>query len=156
MTGATVYAHADEQVHLDGRYPYAGISRVCGLLEAVGARCCDIVLADRQDHHRRRRPAVWGGLEVIHLPGHSKGHCGFYNTQRDVLFSGDLFISGVIGTFGSPAVFTSAPQLLPASYRRVAEMNPANIIPNHYDYFNPQRTKRRFDQFYKRRQSSGT
>ena len=35
----------------------------------------------------------WGGLRVVHLPGHTLGHCGFYSKAHDLLFSGDLFAS---------------------------------------------------------------
>src|SRR5262245_9277967 len=33
-TGARVYAHRAEQSHVDGTYPYQGINRWCGRLEA--------------------------------------------------------------------------------------------------------------------------
>ena len=33
-TGAKIYAHPDEQAHVDGAYPYQGINRWCGRLEA--------------------------------------------------------------------------------------------------------------------------
>ena len=29
----------------------------------------------------------WGGLRVVHLPGHTEGHCGFYSARHDLLFS---------------------------------------------------------------------
>src|SRR5262245_2628313 len=35
-TGATIYAHRDEQAHVSGCYPYEGINRWCGRLEARG------------------------------------------------------------------------------------------------------------------------
>ena len=35
-TGAPVLAHADERAHVEGRYPYTGLSRVCGWLETAG------------------------------------------------------------------------------------------------------------------------
>ena len=35
-TGAKIFVHREEQAHVDGKYPYAGITRWCGRLEAVG------------------------------------------------------------------------------------------------------------------------
>ena len=32
-------------------------------------------------------------LRVIHLPGHTQGHCGFYSQRFSLLFTGDLFAS---------------------------------------------------------------
>jgi glyoxylase-like metal-dependent hydrolase (beta-lactamase superfamily II) len=32
-------------------------------------------------------------IQVLHLPGHSPGHCGFYESTNEVLFIGDLDIS---------------------------------------------------------------
>jgi glyoxylase-like metal-dependent hydrolase (beta-lactamase superfamily II) len=38
-SGAPVYAHAAEQAHIDGTFPYRGINRWCGRLERAGAPC---------------------------------------------------------------------------------------------------------------------
>ena len=43
-TGARVYAHAEEQRHVDGTYPYRGVNQWCGRLEAAGGRCSVTVL----------------------------------------------------------------------------------------------------------------
>ena len=37
-TGAPVWAHPAEQAHIDSMYPYRGVARVCGILEAMGRR----------------------------------------------------------------------------------------------------------------------
>jgi glyoxylase-like metal-dependent hydrolase (beta-lactamase superfamily II) len=37
----------------------------------------------------------FGGLEVLHTPGHTPGHVAYFQRERKVLFSGDLF-------FGEP------------------------------------------------------
>ena len=34
----------------------------------------------------------FGGLEVLHTPGHTPGHTAFYQRERKLLFSGDLFM----------------------------------------------------------------
>ena len=36
-------------------------------------------------------------IEVIHLPGHSPGHCGVYEPEYQLLFIGDIDLSGKFG-----------------------------------------------------------
>ena len=38
-------------------------------------------------------------LVVIHTPGHSPGHCCFYEADRKYLYSGDLIYSGCLMLF---------------------------------------------------------
>ena len=80
LTGASVYGHPADQAHVDGVYPYRGISRICGGLEAVGRTIFRYrtVQIDEPIADGMILP-FWGGLEVIHLPGHTAGHCGFYS-----------------------------------------------------------------------------
>src|SRR4051812_31405556 len=75
-TGAPVYAHALEQPHIDGKFPYRGLSRVTGMLEAMGRVVgayrsvkIDVTIAEGDVL------PFWGGLRVVHLPGHTMGHC---------------------------------------------------------------------------------
>ena len=89
-TGAPVYAHRLEQAHIDGKFPYTGAAQVCGMLEAVGRAVTryrpamiDVGIAEGDEL------PFWGGLKVVHLPGHTLGHCGFYSAKHDLLFSGD-------------------------------------------------------------------
>jgi len=41
-------------------------------------------------------------LEVLHLPGHSAGHVGFYERSRGWLFQGDVLFQGGIGRTDLP------------------------------------------------------
>ena len=151
-TGAPVYAHAEERAHVEGRYRYTGVARVCGWAEAVGR----VVLrrrvgtVDRTFVDNELLP-FWGGLRVIHLPGHTRGHCGFYSERHDLLFSGDLFASYFFHTHLPPPILNSVPEEFPASFRRVAALNPRRIIPNHYDILDPVRLRERFDQLHARK-----
>ena len=144
-TGATVYGHPAEQRHIDGTYPYEGAARWCGRLEAFGRRSFHYRPAriDEPLSEGDELP-VWGGLRVIHLPGHTAGHCGFYSARHDLLFSGDLFASYFFSTHVSPPIFTSRPELMPGSLRRVKELDPRWIVPNHYDVLDGDLHKRRF------------
>jgi glyoxylase-like metal-dependent hydrolase (beta-lactamase superfamily II) len=120
-----------------------GITRWCGRLErrkppSAGARI-DVHLADGD------RLPFWGGLEVLHLPGHTVGHCAFYSARHDLLFSGDLFASYFFNPHLPPAILNSQPELLLASLRRVQELAPRWMIPCHYDWLDGALHRRRFD-----------
>lgn len=151
-TGAPVWAHAGERAHVEGRYPYTGISRVCGWAEAAGRVVLRrrIGTVDRTFADGDLLP-FWGGLRVVHLPGHTRGHCGFYSQRHDLLFSGDLFASYFFNTHTPPAILNSVPDQFAGSFRRVALLNPRWIVPNHYDRLDGALQRRRFDRLYERR-----
>ncbi|MDZ4815439.1 MAG: MBL fold metallo-hydrolase [Verrucomicrobiota bacterium] len=145
LSGAPVYGHRMEQLHLDGKYPYEGKAVWCGRLERWGSALF------------RYRPGVitdfiqdgqvlpfWGGLKVVHTPGHTAGHCAFYNESQDVLFSGDLFASYFFNTHFPPAILNSCPDLLPSSFLKVVALDPKWIVPNHHDFADGPLHKRRF------------
>ena len=97
-SGARVYGHALESEHFAGRGRYAGASRLCGWLEDLGRRAfgyeavvVDVEIADGEVL------TAWGGLRVIHTPGHTEGHCSFYSESRGLIFAGDLCANGIAG-----------------------------------------------------------
>jgi glyoxylase-like metal-dependent hydrolase (beta-lactamase superfamily II) len=144
-TGAPVYGHPLEQIHVDGRFPYTGIARWCGRLEAFGrwalryrAGQIDEFFGDGDEL------PVWGGLRVVHLPGHSDGHCGFYSARHDLLFSSDLFVS-YLWPHLPPPILNSRPERIPDSLRKAARLDARWIVPNHYDFFDGALHRRRFD-----------
>jgi glyoxylase-like metal-dependent hydrolase (beta-lactamase superfamily II) len=146
LTGAPVYAHGLEQAHLDGTYPYRGIARVCGLLEATGRAVTryrpgkiDVEINDGDEL------PFWGGLRVVHLPGHTIGHCGFYSAKHRLLFSGDLWVRFLMKTQTSPAIFSDNVTLVPASMRKARTFAARWIIPGHYDLPDATRLRRRFE-----------
>lgn len=150
-TGAPVYGHPAEQMHVDGNYSYEGAARWCGRLEAVGRRAFRYRSALIDEHFQDGDELpVWGGLRVVHLPGHTDGHCGFYSAKHDLLFSGDLFASYFFNTHLSPAIFTSRPELMPGSLRRALELDPRWIVPNHYDVLDGELHKRRYVELCRR------
>ena len=146
-TGAPVYAHPLEQTHIDGVFPYRGLARVCGALEAAGRRIT-AYQPGRIDVHLRDGDVLpfWGGLRVVHLPGHTLGHCGFYSEKHDLLFSGDLWVRFLMRTQTSPAIFSDDVTLVPASMRKARAIGAHWIVPGHYDLPNATRLKRRFEE----------
>jgi glyoxylase-like metal-dependent hydrolase (beta-lactamase superfamily II) len=150
-SGAKVFAHAKEERHIQGSYPYRGASRWCGRIEAFGraalryrAAPIDAWFADGD------LLPFWGGLRVIHLPGHSEGHCGFYSEAHDLLFTGDLFASYFFKLHLPPPILNSVPELISGSLERVRAMAPGRILPNHYDFPDGRLHRRRFDRLYQR------
>lgn len=151
-SGAPIYAHPLEQAHIDGAYPYVGVNRWCGRLEGAGRRLLrvgaraeiDVPLADGDEL------PFWGGLRVLHLPGHTLGHCGFYSARHDLLFSGDLFASYFFNVHLPPAILNSAPELIPASLEKARALNPRFIVPQHYDVLDGELHRRRFDRLLQR------
>ena len=152
-TGAPIYAHPAEQAHIDGTYPYTGTSRWCGRLERVGRAVLrvgrpaliDVFLADGDEL------PFWGGLRVVHLPGHTAGHCGFYSARHDLLFSGDLFASYFFNAHLLPPILNSRPELIPASLEKARRLNPRLIVPQHYDVLDGMLHRQRFDRLLARR-----
>jgi glyoxylase-like metal-dependent hydrolase (beta-lactamase superfamily II) len=146
LTGAPVLAHPLEQTHIDGTFPYTGSSHLCGFMEAVGRGLFryrtvpidQLLVPDTEVPY-------WGGLRVIHLPGHTEGHCGFYSERFNLLFSGDLFASYWFSTHLPPFFLNSCPEKIQASLGKVKALAPRYIIPNHYSGLDGEWHRRRFD-----------
>jgi glyoxylase-like metal-dependent hydrolase (beta-lactamase superfamily II) len=148
-TGARVFAHFEEQAHVDGKYPYVGVARWCGWLEALArfAFRYRSAMIDEFFDEGQVLP-FWGGLRVIHLPGHTKGHCGFYSGKHDLLFSGDMMASYFFNTHKPPAILNSVPEDFPVSAEKIRRLNPRWIVPSHYDYLDGALHRRRFAKLY--------
>jgi glyoxylase-like metal-dependent hydrolase (beta-lactamase superfamily II) len=86
---------------------------------------------------------VWQGLRAVHLPGHTAGHTGFHCEKLKLLFCGDLFASYRGFAHFPPAIFNSAPGLLPSSVARALSLEPSGVIPNHGDAADPEEHLRR-------------
>ncbi len=148
-TGATIHAHPAEQAHIDGAYPYKGINRWCGWLEAAGRFIfryrpakIDEFLTDSQEL------PFWGGLRVIHLPGHTAGHCGFYSAKHDLLFCGDMFAETFLRTHRPAAILNSIPQHFAASAHKIQQLRPRFILPNHCGRRDGEANRRAFARLY--------
>jgi glyoxylase-like metal-dependent hydrolase (beta-lactamase superfamily II) len=131
--GAEIFAHPAEQSHIDGRHPYRGVNRWCGRLESIGQVLSGYrrVVIDEPLSDGQVLP-FWGGLRVVHLPGHTAGHCGFFSERHGLLFSGDLFASYRPRAGLPPPIFNSLPELIPASLEKARQLDPQGIVPSHY------------------------
>lgn len=70
-------------------------------------------------------------LKVIHTPGHSPGHCCFYEPDRKYLYSGDLIYHGCLDAF-YPA--TDLQQFF-QSVRKVRALSVRRILPGHHQLY---------------------
>ena len=67
-------------------------------------------------------------LVAVHLPGHTRGHYGFYFEKEGALFSGDIDLVPSGPWYSSNSASVSD---LIKSVQRIKEINPRMIIPSH-------------------------
>ncbi len=123
-TGALVLAPLLDRNHIEGNYPYRGLSRVCGALEKT-ARSLFRYEIPRVDQWLSPDDTLpfWNGLEVVSLPGHTLGHVGFYSSVHEILFAGDLFSNFHYHPKPPPRIFNVDTTLITESIER------ANALP---------------------------
>ena len=71
-----------------------------------------------------------GGREirVVHTPGHSPGHCCFYEPDRQYMYTGDLVYEGCLDAFYP----TTDPILMYKSVKRISQYEVSRILPGHH------------------------
>ncbi len=67
-------------------------------------------------------------IEVIHTPGHSPGHCCFYEADRQWLYSGDLVYEGCLDIFYP----TTEPLQFYQSIQKIKHYPLQRILPGHH------------------------
>lgn len=70
-------------------------------------------------------------IEAIHTPGHSPGHCCFYEKERQYLFTGDLIYQGQLDMFYP----TTDPQLFWQSVQKIQQLPLKKLLPGHHELF---------------------
>jgi glyoxylase-like metal-dependent hydrolase (beta-lactamase superfamily II) len=93
-TGARVYIHASEAPYLRGLVPYPNPVRwrplaalAAPLMAAMRGR--PLPVSELNDHDRFD---VLGGLQVLHVPGHTQGSVALWLADQGLLFSGDTMM----------------------------------------------------------------
>jgi len=138
-TGAWVAAPRLDAAHYQGQPIYHGLSRVTGLLEAVGRPVLGFTpftpdrLLDDGD-----ALDIWHGLRAIHLPGHTAGHTGFYCEALKLLFAADLFASNAMLTHLPPRIFNSVQRQIPSSVAKALALDLLGVVPSHCDKSSPE------------------
>ena len=133
-SGAWIAAPRLDSDHYAGRPIYRGISRITGCMEAVGRKILsysafipDWFIDDGDSLD------IWQGLRAIHLPGHTRGHMGYFCTRLNLLFSGDLFSSYSHFTHLPPKFLNDDSTQVLASLDRALALNITKVVPNHCD-----------------------
>lgn len=67
-------------------------------------------------------------LEVIHTPGHTAGHCALYWREKEVLFSGDIDLTGFGPWYGNDV--SDVDQLI-TSIEKLIALDPKVILSGH-------------------------
>jgi glyoxylase-like metal-dependent hydrolase (beta-lactamase superfamily II) len=76
------------------------------------------------------------GFRVVHTPGHARGHVVFFRESDRVAICGDVirnmsYATGLPGIKEPPPVFTYDMEENRRSIRKLAELEPALILPGH-------------------------
>jgi hydroxyacylglutathione hydrolase len=76
------------------------------------------------------------GFRVVHAPGHARGEVIFFRESDRVAICGDVirnmsYATGLPGIKEPPDIFTYDPAENRRSIRKLAELNPALILPGH-------------------------
>ena len=150
-SGAWIAASMEDESHYQGVPRYQGFSKLVGLAEAVGRTMFSFqpfrvekVLRDGEFID------IWQGLQVVSLPGHTKGHLGFYCAARRLLFCGDIFAS--FGKFSHlpPSVFNVSSAQNRASIQKALELEVTGILPDHCDGSTPALHLQRLQRLHKK------
>ena len=72
-----------------------------------------------------------GGLIAYHTPGHTPGHTSYYQPERKLLFSGDLFFVDGQKVNLTPPDFTLHTQTAQISARRMAQLSIDSLLSYH-------------------------
>ncbi len=128
-THAQFCVHAEDVPYVDGRKPWMPMRVPFGrLVDRVGPA------PYRLDVGRGLRDGevlpTAGGLEVVHLPGHTPGNIGLYARERGVMFTGDTLMN-VIGLRLPLSMSTHDPEQAKRSVKRLAEFDFEIALPGH-------------------------
>ena len=122
-TGATAYVHPDDDyLSLDP----AGQVRALFGLES------DLLPPERFEtlSHGQHLDLAGFGIDVIHTPGHTPGHCCFHLPGEGLLFSGDQLFAGAVGRWDLPG--GSYDDLMESMRGRVLPLpEETEVLPGH-------------------------
>lgn len=121
-TGARTFAHWVEAAFIAGRPPYDGSGSPPKEPFQVDEAFKD---GDRIDGA--------GGLIAYHTPGHTPGHTAYYQPERKLLFSGDLFFSMEEGLTLTLPQYTHHTATAQISARRMSQLSVESLLVNHGD-----------------------
>jgi glyoxylase-like metal-dependent hydrolase (beta-lactamase superfamily II) len=128
-TGARLFVHAADAPYVDGRTPWPrSDGSLGGLAERMAPK--PYALAVDGELHEGEVVPVAGGLEVVHLPGHTPGNTGLYSRAGGLMFCGDALIN-VLGLRLSPRMVNHDHAQAKDSARKLAGFEYEILLPGH-------------------------
>ena len=142
-----IYAHPLEFPYLTGEraYPAPDLSAGGGLMTWLSPLYPKgpVQIGDRLRPLPDEESDLLPGWAVTHTPGHTPGHISFFRPSDRTLIAGDAFCTTKPESFfeaaiaqapelhGPPAYFTMDWQQAARSIEKLAELEPAVIVPGH-------------------------
>jgi hydroxyacylglutathione hydrolase len=131
--GIPLACHADDVDFMEGRRAIQEGMKMNPVLEKIQASWTGP--PHKVDRVLQEGDEV-GGFRVIHAPGHAPGEVVYFRDSDRVAICGDVlrnmsFITGLPGLRQPPDVFTADPDENRRSIRKLAELDPAVILPGH-------------------------
>ena len=131
--GVPLACHADDVDAMEGR---------CSVQEAGASNPVNRVIRKLWEGPPYRVDRVLNegdevaGFRVVHAPGHARGEVIFFREGDRVAICGDVirnmsYATGLPGVKEPPDIFTYDPAENRRSIRKLAELNPALILPGH-------------------------
>lgn len=138
-TGAWIAGPELDLPHFKGNATYTGLCRVTGGLESIAK----VLFQFRPFVPNRLLTGgdeidICGGIEVISLPGHTRGHSGFFMGERGLLFSADLFASFKHFSHPPPRIFNKNHAQAVGSIKKALALPLKGVLPNHGDQARPE------------------
>jgi glyoxylase-like metal-dependent hydrolase (beta-lactamase superfamily II) len=131
VTAARTAAHALAASTLRGDLAARAGRPVFGRQVHVSRLLCPPAPIDRELHDREVLP-VLGGLQVLHLPGHTPGHIGLYLPTARLLIAGDAMQIHSGRLTGPSAVFTEDMARARASLAALASLDIDVLALSHF------------------------
>ncbi len=119
-TRARTFAHWIEAAYIERHPPYEG----------PGSPPREAVMVDERIKDGDQIDAA-GGLIAYHTPGHTPGHTAYYQPERKLLFSGDLFFNDEDGFSLTVPQYTFHTPTATISARRMAQLSIDSLLVNH-------------------------
>lgn len=132
-SGAPVYLHPADRDFAFGNYRGPWPSRLFAAIERAGSLCWWI-RRFRMDHELADEMELpyWGGLRVVHLPGHSEGHVALYSTARRIVFSADAILARGRRLFFPSKAFNLDDNAARTAVLRLLDFDIDWVVPSHH------------------------
>lgn len=132
-SGAPIYLHPADRDFASGAYRGPWPSSLFAAIEK-GGNLLWWVRRFRIDHELDDAMflPLWGGLRVVHLPGHSAGHVGFYSEARRIFFSADAFLLRGRRVFFPSRAFNLDDALARSCVTRLLDFDIDRVYPSHH------------------------